>query len=229
MMVWAGRFAAALGNAGEVYNYYSSGNSVFAEESRVPWLLKDVSMNWGLGWFLWVIPYPTVSPNFENHCWQKQEVLKGLTTAAGTLSGGWGFNVWQEYDQQSDEMKSVRYSPAAALASGSITNRPVFSVMDAAEMLNPNATEDDVFLALAKHVPALSSPVGGNAVERSPIRENVDMNLNEDRNGVPRPNGWGRNKDSTYKLNWLHSDMKDMAYYYIFKLYEQLVTKGNLK
>ena len=89
------------------------------------------------------------------------------TDSARTLSGGWGFNMWQECDLQSDETKSVRYSPAgasAALASGSITNRPVFSVMDAAEMMNANATEDDVFLALAKYVLAVSSAVGGRAV-----------------------------------------------------------------
>ena len=229
-MGWANRFQGALGNATEVYNYYSSGDAVFAETDNVPALLDD-AVHWGLDWFLWVIPCPTLEVTFENHCWQKQEVLKGMATLAGTLSGGWGFNVWQECDLQSDEMKSVRYSPAgaaAALASGSITNRTVFSVMDAAEMLNPNATEDDVFLALAKHVPALSSPVGGNAVERSPIRENVDMNLNEDRNGVPRPNDWGR-MHKTFGTAWLHSDMKDMAFFYVYKLYEQLVTKGNLK
>mgnify|MGYP003314582246 CR=1 FL=1 len=30
-------------------------------------------------------------------------------------------------------------------------------------------------------------------------------------------------------LNWQHSDMKDMAYFYVYKLYEQLVQKGNLR
>lgn len=65
----------------------------------------------GLGWFWRFIPYPTISPNFENHCWQKQEVLKGMATAAGTLSGGWGFNVWSEYDSETLSWISVRYSP----------------------------------------------------------------------------------------------------------------------
>ncbi|MDO5317733.1 MAG: hypothetical protein Q4G65_03820 [bacterium] len=224
-MGWANRFQDALANATEVYNYYSSGDGVFAETAGVPALLDD-AVHWGVDWFLWVIPYPTVETTFENHCWQKQEVLKGMATAAGTLSGGWGFNVWQEYDRQAQTWKSVRYSPegaAAAVVGGSITNRPAFATGDAAEMRNPNASDDDVFLALAKHVPALSSPVGGNAITFGNKIENHDLNSSDYRNG------WGRDKDSTYKLNWLHSDMKDMAYFYVYKLYEQLVTKGSLK
>ena len=52
----------------------------------------------------------------KNHCWQKQEVLKGMATLTGTLSGGWGFNVWEEYDQLSQERKDVCYSPEGAVA-----------------------------------------------------------------------------------------------------------------
>ena len=32
-----------------------------------------------------------------------------------------------------------------------------------------------------------------------------------------------------YGANWLHSDMKDMAYFYVYPLYDELKTKGNLK
>ena len=226
-MGWTDRFQGALGNATEVYNYYSSGDAVFAETGDVPALLDD-AVHWGLDWFLWVIPYPTVEFTFENHCWQKQEVLKGMATVAGTLSGGWGFNVWQEYDSLSGTWRGVRYSQAGAAAAvnnGSITNRPAFDVSGAAEMINPNATDDDVFLALAKHVPALSSPVGGSAVRVDEIRENINMN---DTGGVPCPNGWGRPAEKG-EYPWKHSDMKDMAYFYVYKLYEQLIQKGDLK
>ena len=83
------------------------------------------------------------------------------------------------------------------------------------------------FLALAKHVPALSSPVGGNAVLESDGR-NIDMNLDSENRGVPRPNKWGRSHQ-VFGSAWLHSDMKDVAYFYVYKLYEQLIEKGNLK
>lgn len=91
-MKWPGRFTDALANAGEVFNYYSSGDSVFVEENDIPSLLDD-ALHWRINWLLWIVPYPTVEVTFENHCWQKQEVLKGMSTVAGTLSGGWGFSV----------------------------------------------------------------------------------------------------------------------------------------
>ena len=94
--------------------------------------------------------------------------------------------------------------------------------MNAAEMMNPNAPEEDVFLALAKHVPALSSPVGGNPVILGNRIQNHDLNLEDYRNG------WGRNHP-VFEDSWLHSDMKDMAFFYVYKLYKQLVQKGNLK
>ena len=40
--------------------------------------------------------------------------------------------------------------------------------------------------------------------------------------------GWGRH-DDVYFEKWFHSDMKDMAYYYVYPLYDELTTKGNLK
>ena len=33
-----------------------------------------------------------------------------------------------------------------------------------------------------------------------------------------------------YEDDWQHSDMKDMAYFYVYKLYDEIVNqKGNLK
>ena len=85
-MGWPGRFADALTNATEVFNYYSSGDDVFAETASMPSLLEG-ARTWHLNWFLWVIPYPTVGLTFENHCWQKQEVLKGMATPALSWRG----------------------------------------------------------------------------------------------------------------------------------------------
>ena len=281
-MKWPGRFTDALANATEVFNYYSSGDAVFTEVDGIPDLLDDV-VHWdgGFDWFWYVIPYPELSLAFENHCWQKQEVLKGMFTPAGTTSGGWGFYVgpssrYYVYDPltgrlearftpgpsdrserfyvldhancalvsvSESELTSVYHVSADSIAlarlttvppstnypvdeaermvsNGSVTNRPIFDVSGATEMMNHDAPDEDVFLALAKHVPALSSPVGGNAV----LGHNRDFNLNSD----DFRNGWGRNH-SVFEDSWLHSDMKDMAFFYVYKLYEQLVQKGRLK
>ena len=54
------------------------------------------------------------------------------------------------------------------------------------------------------------------------------MDLSDERKGVSRPNRWGRNHVN-YGTAWLHSDMKDMAFFYVYKLYEQIVSEGVLK
>ena len=89
-------------------------------------------------------------------------------------------------------------------------------------MFDPDASLDDQWLALGKYVPAVSSPVGGRAINTI-VRENVDMNVDTSE-GVPRPNEWGRASS-----DWQHSDMKDMGYFYVYKLYEQIIQKGHLK
>ena len=228
-MKWPGRFTDALANATEVFNYYSSGDAVFTETDEVPWLLKDVL---GVDLRFWtVLPYLVPSLSFETHCWQKQEVLKGTVGLAGTVSGGWGFYSWLEHhedpltDEHTFERKIFTSQQAnEKITDGSVKNRPVFDVSGAAEMMNHDAPEEDVFLALAKHVPALSSPVGGNAIGK--LVNNIDMNDSDD--GVPRPNGWGR-RPIGGEQPWQHSDMKDVAYYFVYRLYDQLVTeKGHL-
>ena len=123
----------------------------------------------------------------------------------------------------------VCYSAATTsvmVANGSITNKPVF-YYPGTQMDNRNATQDDIWFALAEYVPAVSSPVGGRPVLAVPGRD-IDLNLDSSDQGMPRPNGWGRN-DDIYLDKWFHSDMKDMAYFYVYPLYDELKTKGNLK
>lgn len=93
-------------------------------------------------------------------------------------------------------------------------------------MFDHDMSQDDQWLALAKYVTAVSHPIGGNPV--SLIRNNVNMNLNSDDGGVPRPNEWARPSEND-GVPWKHSDMKDVAYYYVYKLFEQLIQEGNLK
>ena len=207
---WPGRFQGALANATEVYNYYSSGDSVFHETANPPWLLE------GMG------------ESLDNYCWQKQETLKGGNCVAGTAYGGWGFHEWVQGQTHDGALTFAHYSSAAAgamVADGSVTNNPVFN-RGFEPMFDRNAALDDQRLALAKYVPAVSGAVGGRTVGM--VENNVDMNKDSADGGVPRPNRWGRPAVKN-QTPWLHSDMKDMAFFYVYKLYEQLVQKGNLK
>ena len=198
-MGWVDRFAAVLNNADAVFNYYSTGDEVFHETPNPPWLLEGMS------------------ESGANYCWQKQETLKGTRQPAGTLSGGWGFYLWQT------QGALCRYSDADAdrmVSDGSITGNSVFD-RSYTPMFSPNATEDEVFMALAKYVPAVSSPVGGCAVLSSDENEG-DLNDSRYRSG------WVG--DTSRGNDWKHSDMKDVAYFYVWPLYNELVNeKGNLK
>ena len=103
---------------------------------------------------------------------------------------------------------------------GSVTNEPVFSIAGT-QLNNRNATQDDIWLSLAKHVPAVSSPVGGINLEATSL---PSYNLND----AQYRHGWGRNS-SVYNGQWLHSDMKDMAFLYVYPIFNDLATKGSLK
>ena len=141
---------------------------------------------------------------------------------AGTLHGGWGFHCWEETVEGEPEF--VMHSAAEANAmveDGSVTNDPVFSIAGT-QLNNRNATQDGIWLSLAKHVPAVSSPVGKMA-----IFDGTDFDLN-DGNVIGRLNGWGRS-GNVYGQSWLHSDMKDMAYFYVFSLYTEFAMKGMLR
>lgn len=222
-MGWPDYFSAALSNAGTVYNYYSTGDPIFLESDTVPGVTTGI-FHWPTLSLSW--PFIDFNITAEEGSWQKQETHKGVEPIAGTLRGGWGFYCWQE--DLGGELVQKYYTASQAnsmTANCSITNSPVFSY-SGTPLNNRNASQDAIWLALAKYVPAVSSPVGGMPVFAMQGRD-VNMNLNAAQ-GVLRPNGWGRN-DTVYGQNWLHSDMKDMAFYYVYSLYDDLTTKGNLK
>ena len=76
---------------------------------------------------------------------------------------------------------------------------------------------------LAKYVPAVSSHVGGRLVFSDVINESFNLG-----DGKYRANGWCRPSSDDSSL-WKHSDIKDAAYFYVYKLYEEIIQKGMLK
>lgn len=55
---------------------------------------------------------------------------------------------------------------------------------------------------------------------------NLD-NINENDNGIARPNGWP--SQSAYPDRWLHSDMKDVSYFFNFMFFRKVIEKGTLQ
>ncbi|MDD4018216.1 MAG: hypothetical protein PHV28_09745 [Kiritimatiellae bacterium] len=225
-LTWKNRLSSVPASA-ELYNYYSSGDEVLELFSDTPSSTQGMefwdSLTWG--WF----------------AWHKQEVHKGRfdqdVTPDGTSWAGWGL------------ARNYIYQEPAVTSSWSGAVGPGFMITPNGAVLPPAVQTESVLLSelgehpvflrspasmfansipvtlqnelLARGIPALSGPVGFNNVPNL-----ADNNINM--NSIDRPNGWGRNDDD-FQMRWLHGDLKDMALFYNFKLFEDIVIKGDLK
>lgn len=165
-------------------------------------------------------------PTPSNYAWQKQETLKGRGAPVGTESGGWGFHTWRVSDPETLMWRTVQFTAAYAAglaATNAIPNCPVFN-RGYAPMFDHGATQDEVFMALAKYVPAISSAVGHTRIVHSDAQ--VGENHNLDEVGAYH-DGWCRDVLGE-GIDWRHSDMKDVAYYYVWPLYEEIVNRKGL-
>ena len=72
------------------------------------------------------------------------------------------------------------------------------------------------------HFPARTLPIGANRLDiiEPPTgpTHNVEMNVLE--------TGWPASRGQDFL--WRHSDIRDVAYVYVHRAYDQLVTLGNL-
>ena len=100
---------------------------------------------------------------------------------------------------------------------------PVFDRGEPA-MFSATISESDVNRILAYNVPAVSSATGKRRLPANcPVVGNLNLNTTDFKS-----NEWGRNHP-VYTKRWLHSDVKDMAFQCVYKLFEDIVTKGELK
>lgn len=222
---WAGHFAPLLERQGlSVYNFYSSGDEVFAEATNTPGIATGV-FHWPTLNLEW--PFFHLNLELDAFPWQKQEVFKGVN-AAGSLSAGWGFHCWTT--NINNETVWVKYSAAGAnamVADGSIVTNAVFD-RGVTAMFNPAISDYDKADILAFHVPAISSPAGKVPIRDSHLKK--DFNLNA---SAQRANDWGRPEPSGHPagqlMPWLHSDIKNMAYYHVYPAFTNIVEKGEMK
>jgi hypothetical protein len=109
---------------------------------------------------------------------------------------------------------------ANAASPEQLRSHPVF-LHEPTAMFSPVIDPDDVNDILPKGVPALSHGAGHNRVNGA-VR-NYDAEENEH-----KPNGWGRS-GGEYDTRWLHGDFKNMAYFYTYDLFDQIVSEGELR
>ena len=116
------------------------------------------------------------------------------------------------------------YSKAEANAAdpADFATNPVFEHKPAF-MFRKHISRDHRNEILAKGIPALSEATARHVITKLDnfIDNNIDLNTS-------MKNGWGRNHPK-YGERWLHSDIKDMAYLYVYKAFDKMVEKGDLK
>jgi hypothetical protein len=199
-LTWKDRFPAVLSVA---YNYYSTGDEVLEVYTGTPSAFSG-------GLF-----------HLERYAWQKQEMFKGREGLGGTDWAGWGFAGEWVYDPvlgYDEWVPEYTMAEANAATPDNLRTNAVFR-HDPSTMFSSNITQQVVNNILAEGVPALSYATAVSSIVGA--RQNYDANVN-------KPNGWGRN-DNTYSTRWLHSDLKDMAYFYTHDLFDQIVSQGGLQ
>lgn len=220
---WPGYFTSHLSGISEVCNYYSSGDPVLVSNTDVPSALtKTLYVQWPVT-FSWSWPFIRFQSfefqaTFERFAWQKQEVLKGVNPYLATREGGWGFHTWPvDLPNGETEWRTFTAQDASEMVSnGSIITNAVFE-RSVSAMFSPTISLADRNRILAYNVPAVSESTGS-----VPTFESQSKFVNLNSSGYK--NGWGRS-GNPYNDQWLHSDMKDMAYYYVYRLYDELVQK----
>lgn len=204
-LTWKGRFSRVKSIA---VNFYSSGDEVlelYTNKHNPSWYNGvSPSGNWG-----------------DRYSWHKQEIWKGRKSLLGFVGttdwSGWGFRtralglmkVWSESEANAVVDFSVfKTNTVFCLYPPSITNAA-----------NPRLVID---AHLAQGIPALSPPMGR-------------MNLTQyglpsfDMNGL-RANTWPRGSEfGDMADRFLHSDVKNMAYFFVHPVFQKIVEIGGLR
>lgn len=205
-LTWKNRYPLV---APLLFNMYSSGDEVLG--------LYPGNGNPGWSDGIWS------SSNFgARYSWQKQELWKGRAAwyaGVGTTSwSGWGFKtgffggrIWG-----ADDASAV--SDPTVFATNTVFNPFPPTVTNAV------LSEAEINAHLTQGIPALSRALGSVGIS---FRDSESYDMNE-RNMRARPNGWPNNF-SDFGEDWLHSDIKDIPYFYTYPMFDLIIEKGGLK
>lgn len=214
LLTWGGRFADVADYA---VNFYSTGDHVLElERNNNIWAI-DGYENW--------------NQMFEHYSWHKQELWKGrkgLVARTGTTDwAGWGIR------ENVLGYNTIQPTHAWVMSLAELKTNTVFKLQPAS--MNTNSIPLLLRGALlAKGIPS-RTPASG-AMKWGPYSMNDSMyNLNstdETQNGISRPNGWVSRPNGLFGSwgdRWLHSDIKDMAYFFVFRFFEKIKEEGELE
>ena len=213
-LTWGGRFSGVVAKA---VNFYSTGDHVLE--------LYDNNNVWPTD------GYENWDQMLERYSWHKQELWKGRKGLLARL----GTTDWAGWSIRENLLgyNAVQPTNAWLMSCAELKTNTVFKLQP--ESMNTNSIPLLLRGAhLAKGIPA-RTPASG-ATKWGPL--NMDRRMinlestDENANGLQRPNGWISRSNgwfSDWGNRWLHSDIKDVSYFYVFKFYQRLKEEGALQ
>jgi len=202
---WPGRFSNVEQYA---VNFYSTGDEVLE--------LAGSNNLWpGTG---------ILGTNSWGHLsWHKQELFKGRGIGVGAGATDWsGWNI----EENIFGVNKISVSEAQNMQDEDFKTNTVFYCYP------PSMNQPTIPLLvrgahLALGIPALTPAAGRVKFQGWDAMTNFDLNSKDVNLGIPRPNAWPNR--SNYQGQWCHSDLRDVAYFYVFKFYDKAIEKGNLR
>ena len=158
--------------------------------------------------------------------WHKQELFKGRL-----IGNGLGGTTWAGWNIDENIIGGNKISVETAREMDR-TDPSAFKTNTVFYLNPPSMNQSTIPLLvrgahLTMGIPALTPSVGWTGLQSIlATGTTFDENADNNRIGVDRPNGWPSR--SNYPRRWLHSDMKDVSYFYNFRFYEKLKEKGGL-
>ena len=200
---WSGHFANVLQYA---VNFYSTGDEVL-----------ELAVDNDIGIFT------GITSSLAHHAWHKQELFKGRGIGVGAGATDWsGWNIEENWLG----VNKISAEEALSMTETDFRTNTVFYCYPS----SMNATNISLLVRgahLAQGIPALTPAAGVVSLGGNPMIDfMVDVNENNS-SGIERPNGWPSR--FSYTDQWLHSDIKDVSYFFNFKFYEKLIEKGGLR
>lgn len=188
-------------------NFYSSGDEVLQLYPR-----NDIGRMTG------------ITDSWGRYAWHKQELFKGRGIGVGAGATDWsGWNVEENWLGA----EKISVAKAREMEAEDFRTNTVFYCYPQS-MNSPSIPLPVQGAHLALGIPALTPAAGATEITALGIIRNFDLdNVDENANGILRPNGWPTR--ANYPGRWLHSDMKDISYYYNYRLYEFIIEKGGVK
>ena len=157
--------------------------------------------------------------------WIKQEMSKGsrlkqVTAGVHTANGGWAFNgFWNDTPPATNPplIANPYFTPFSEFFVENGQNSQTVHGATGSNLASQFALRAFI---LAHDVPAVSNPAGSDFIDFNNNGNPDDDAKNSDMMGM-RSGGWVG--------EWKHSDLKNQKIDRVFELYDDMVTKGNLK